>query len=44
MVNSMRDKLSLIFVSSLVAFENFGPADRRFISFGDLEVFIPPAT
>lgn len=41
MVNSMRDKLSLIFGSSLVAFENFGPADRRFISVGDLEVFIP---
>lgn len=41
-VNSMRDKL--IFVSSLVAFENFGLADRRFISFDDLEVFTLPAT
>ena len=40
-VNSMRDKL--IPVSSLVAFADFGLADRHFISSDDLEVSILPA-
>lgn len=29
-------------VSSLVDVENFGPADRNFVSFADLEVFTLP--